>query len=382
MAQFIVKAKKMNVRRVVPGFLPDPVGIVGIVNENFVFEGEEVLDVPNPGLGKWYRDRNGNFYWGGGVSVFNESIQTSFNDYQNLNFIPSKMSWGHKLFDIPFIWKDLKTAGRQTTIAVIDTGIDTNHLDLKNNIHPLSRSFVGDVDSIIDEHGHGTSMAGIIAANGADKIYGVAPEAKLLIVKGTINKNGVNLENFAEAINFAASIPEVDIISISYSPIIDHPVFKNAILHSIQTNKIIIAAMGNGHINPTGPDDDTFPACYNPVFPDKTGILSIGAFNNAGNLSAFSNWSNHLRCLAPGEAMLTTKIGNATTNENGTSIATAFTAGCMALMVSYSKLNNRKTEDCVSAILDTCDDIGAEIGFDFKSGYGSINLRNAISKIK
>ena len=69
MAQLIVKAKKLNKRKNVPAFLPDPGSIIGFVKENFIFEGEEVAIVPNPDLGKWYKDRDNNFYWGGGLNI-------------------------------------------------------------------------------------------------------------------------------------------------------------------------------------------------------------------------------------------------------------------------------------------------------------------------
>lgn len=69
MFQLIVKAKKLNKRKALPAFLPDDSGIVGFVKQNFVFEGEEVENVPNPALGKWYRDRDNNFYWGGGLNI-------------------------------------------------------------------------------------------------------------------------------------------------------------------------------------------------------------------------------------------------------------------------------------------------------------------------
>lgn len=74
MVKLIVKAKKLNKRKSIPAFLPDPASIVGFVKENFTFEGEEVLTVPNPSLGKWFRDRDNNFYWGGGLNVLEPEV--------------------------------------------------------------------------------------------------------------------------------------------------------------------------------------------------------------------------------------------------------------------------------------------------------------------
>lgn len=74
MTRLIVKAKKLNKRRVIPGSLPDPEGIVGIVLENYTFEGEEVLPVPNPSLGRWYKDKDNHFYWGGALTVLDDEV--------------------------------------------------------------------------------------------------------------------------------------------------------------------------------------------------------------------------------------------------------------------------------------------------------------------
>jgi len=387
MAQLIVKAKKLNKRRVIPTFLPDPNNIEGVVNENFVFEGEEVIaaDLPNPDLGKWYKDRDGHFYWGGAL---NEVLSIGFPVPEvvsevSLTFDSGKMSWGHKFYDIPLIWKDLGTKGKGVTVAVIDTGIDASHADLISNIHPLSKSFVGDSNSITDTDGHGTGMAGIVGASGNSKVFGVAPGCTLMIVKATPQVAGVDLKVFAEAVNFVASIAEVDIVSISYSFAEDNGALKQAIQNCLNANKIVLAAIGNGHLAESG-DRDRFPACYNNGFPQHAGVVSIGAFDSGGQLCTFSNWNSHLCCVSPGDfSVLTTGIGNISVNGAGTSIATAFTAGCLALMVSYAKLNNPEMiKNCVHAMLSTCDDIGPTVGFDIRSGNGIMNFRNAISKLK
>jgi chitosanase len=74
MTRLIVKAKKLNQRKLIPAFLPDADSIIGVVKENFIFEGDEVTNVPNPSLGKWYKDKDNHFYWGGGLNVMEEDI--------------------------------------------------------------------------------------------------------------------------------------------------------------------------------------------------------------------------------------------------------------------------------------------------------------------
>ncbi|CAN5289497.1 hypothetical protein BH11BAC6_BH11BAC6_12710 [soil metagenome] len=69
MSQYIVTAPKLNKRSQVPASLPDNNHIVGAVLKDFVFDGEEVIAVPNPAMGKWYRDRDGYYYWGGALTT-------------------------------------------------------------------------------------------------------------------------------------------------------------------------------------------------------------------------------------------------------------------------------------------------------------------------
>jgi chitosanase len=74
MPRLIVKAKLLNKRSFIPAFLPEPNGLTGIVKQNFIFEGEEVTIVPNPALGKWYRDRDNHFYWGGALDILEAPV--------------------------------------------------------------------------------------------------------------------------------------------------------------------------------------------------------------------------------------------------------------------------------------------------------------------
>jgi subtilisin family serine protease len=295
-----------------------------------------------------------------------------------IQFDPTKMSWGHKWYNIPFIWNDLNTMGRGITVAVIDTGVDNQNEDLISNIHESSRSFIDNDLSITDVVGHGTKMAGIIGATGKHKVYGVAPECKLLILKASNQERGPDVKPFIDALNYASSIQEVDIVS--FSSVFDNDVnLKGAVEKCINNDKIVVASIGDARNfigNPNGPDDDTFPACY-------TGVIAVGAFDQQGKLCNFSNWNQALSFLAPGDDyILTTGLDDSTAMGGQTSIAAAFTSGCLAILLSYAKIKSITPKDCINAIFCTCDDYGPTIGKDIQSGYGLMNLRNAIAKIK
>jgi hypothetical protein len=90
-----------------------------------------------------------------------------------------------------------------------------------------------------------------------------------------------------------------------------------------------------------------------------------------------------LSFLSPGDySVLTTGVHNTSMKGAGTSIATAFAAGSLALLLAYAKNNAISPIICQQAILETCDDIGASIGHDIQSGFGRMNIRNAITKLK
>ena len=315
----------------------------------------------------WYKDAANNYYWSGGFAVEKMVTPTEFD--------PAKMSWGHERYNLPFIWNKLKTTGEGITVALIDTGADTHHEDLATKINPLSKSFVGDPGNFNDTDGHGTTMAGIIGASGKSKVFGVAPGAGLLILKASEHKRGGDVKLFAKALDYAADIAAVDIISFS-TVLPDDADLKTAIGKCHAKGKVVIAAIGNARDTsiPEGPDVNTFPACYDNV-------IAIGAFDPAGNIVPFSNWNPQLDFLAPGDlSVLTTTLNNGRGFGGGTSIATAFTAGCLALLFASAKGKTSK-DKCIEAIFSTCDDIGPTIGRDIRSGRGLLNLRNAITKL-
>lgn len=123
--------------------------------------------------------------------------------------------WGMDAIDAPEAWNENYT-GDNTRVCILDTGIDPNHPDLDDNLNTdLSTSFVPDEDYIDDEHGHGTHVAGIIAAeNNSRGVIGVAPDAEIVAVK-VLSKTGSGAFSWInEGIVYAANI-EADIINMS-----------------------------------------------------------------------------------------------------------------------------------------------------------------------
>lgn len=136
--------------------------------------------------------------------------------------------------------------GKGITIAVLDTGCDTEHPDLKDQIIG-GKNFTdddnGDAENVKDYNGHGTHVSGTIAAtdqNGG--ILGVAPEAKLLIVKVLGGKNGGGkYEWIINGINYAVE-QKVDIISMSLGGPSNEPELQKAIQHAVSAGVLVVCA--------------------------------------------------------------------------------------------------------------------------------------------
>jgi lysozyme len=133
MLQLIVTANKLNKRNNIPAKLPEPNGIVGTVNKGFSFEGTEFLPVPNPALGKWYQDRDGSFYWGGGVIV--ETASTKIE----LPGLPVNLPENFRLgVDVShhnenLDWDGIKNAGASFVFIKITDGVGTRDKQAKVN---------------------------------------------------------------------------------------------------------------------------------------------------------------------------------------------------------------------------------------------------------
>jgi subtilisin family serine protease len=236
--QVIVPA--LNKRRRLPASMGDKDSIAGVVLEGFSFIGEEVDPAERLNLvnDKWYKDRDGYFYWGGGLLVIDEFIspaarataalpgvaevrrilaasQEDINKFLSIAHYPSEVIDFHQLVHLPMHIK--QEAGVGIKIAVLDTGVENRHLDLDNKIIS-SRDFTGSAFGATDVIGHGTSMASLIAAKRFfnDKgISGVAPQAEIIAAKVMYEQNNPgDFLSVGQGINYAVD-QKADIINLS-----------------------------------------------------------------------------------------------------------------------------------------------------------------------
>ncbi|MEH7615046.1 S8 family peptidase [Cytobacillus firmus] len=250
---------------------------------------------------------------------------------ENVKEVPK----GVELIQAPKVWSETK--GKGIKIAVLDTGCDISYPDLKDRVTG-GRNFTdddnSDPNSFKDYNGHGTHVAGTIAAYENDAgVIGVAPEADLLIVK-VLNKDGSGqYEWIIKGIHYAIE-QNADIISMSLGGPADVPELHDAIKAAVNKNILVVCAAGNEGDGDDSTDEFAYPGCYNEV-------ISVGAINLERDSSEFTNSHNEIDLVAPGEGILSTFLNGKYATLSGTSMAAPHVSGALALIKEFA---NRQFE--------------------------------------
>ncbi len=281
---------------------------------------------------------------------------SSFADVPNLG----GNDWGRDMINAPEVW-DRGYTGQGIIVAVIDTGVDYNHSDLDANIWVNSGEianngidddgngfiddirgwdFVGNDNNPMDEHYHGTHVAGIIAAeNNGSGITGVAPNATIMPVR-VLGANGSgSWSNVAAGIRYAVD-NGANVINLSLGGGFSSEV-QSAVQYAAQHNVVVVMAAGN-----SAESQPSSPASL----ANQWGI-AVGAVDRNNHIASFSNQAgipalNYV--VAPGVNVLSTTPNNTYQSLNGTSMATPHVAGVVALMLSA---NHNLTPTEVETIL-------------------------------
>ncbi|TCN24812.1 S8 family peptidase [Mesobacillus foraminis] len=233
---------------------------------------------------------------------------------------------GVEIIQAPEIWSETK--GQGITIAILDTGCDTDHPDLKDRIiggRNFTQDDGGKSEIYEDYNGHGTHVAGTIAASlNNTGVAGVAPEANLLILK-VLGKNGSGQYDWIiKAIDYAIS-QKVDIISMSLGGPEDVKELHDIIKKAVNQNILVVCAAGNEGDGEDSTDELGYPGCYNEV-------ISVGAIDLERQSSEFTNSNNQVDLVAPGEKITSTYLNGTYASLSGTSMATPHVSGALALL--------------------------------------------------
>lgn len=231
--------------------------------------------------------------------------------------------WEIQEFHVSDRWR--YSQGEGVTVAVIDTGCDLNHEDIKNNL-VQGKNFIDPRKDPIDSNGHGTHVSSTIAAeNNGIGMVGVAPKTKIMPLKALNDDGTGDLRAIIEAIVWASD-QSVDFITMSLGAPQGLEELHNAIKYAAKKNVIIFCAAGN-----SGPNVDLmYPAHYSEV-------ISIGAIDKNLNRTEFTCSGEELDFLAPGHEIIGAVPGNRYAMMSGTSMSNPYAVGCASLLLSFAK---------------------------------------------
>lgn len=316
--------------------------------------------------------------------------------------------------DVTGVWKDCfdpakkEAPGKGTVVAVIDTGVDYTHKDLADNIwvnegeipgngiDDDSNGYVDDVHGVdfvdgdcdpMDEHGHGTHVAGIIAmtpGNGGG--VGVAYGAKIMCVRAGQANGSFASSDIAKAIKYAAD-NGADVINMSFGGTGRSYLVESA-LQDAFPSCVLVAAAGNDGLPTTDAinagyfnTEDIYPAGYKYV-------LGVMATDNNKSLASFSNWDYlegqncEYEMAAPGVNIYSTLPGNRYACWSGTSMTTPNVAAAAAIL--RSKYTDKSKYSSRYIMGQLCSATTSSVGFiapkgDFHS-YPVLNIRDSLTK--
>ncbi|MCB9058625.1 MAG: S8 family serine peptidase [Calditrichae bacterium] len=317
--------------------------------------------------------------------------------------------WYLDKIDLTAAWKKTK-GNKKVIVAIIDTGIDYVHPDLQksiwintgedingngifdpediNHIDDDGNGYTDDVAgwdftdaprfadggdySIPDNEpwdefgsGHGTQVAGIIAAtdNNTIGICGIAPGVKVMNLRAGTASGYLEEDDVAKAIVYAIE-NGASIINMSFGDIALSRFLKDVIQYAYEKGIVMVASSGNSATNETH-----FPSGLSQT-------ISVGASTENDGLAGFSNFGNTIDLVAPGTEMVSTAVGNTYNSVNGTSFSAPVVSAVAALILSE---NNTATVEQIRNILKSSSDDILYNGWDSYSGAGRVNAGKSLN---
>ncbi|MDQ0793636.1 type VII secretion-associated serine protease mycosin [Streptomyces sp. B1I3] len=269
------------------------------------------------------------------------------------------------------LWQDTK--GKGVRVAVIDTGVDNANPQLEKAVDTSAgRNLLkgGRSDGTTDEVGHGTKVAGIIAARPrrGTGFVGLAPEATIIPIRQNDEKNSGKDTTMATAIDHAIA-KGADVINISQDttkPLTEDSALGRAVARALAKEIVVVASAGNDGMD--GRRKTTYPA----AFP---GVLAVASSDRNNERAAFSQAGAFVGVAAPGVDIVSTVPGDGQCTDNGTSFSAPYVAGVAALLVA--KYPDWKPNEIVARIEQTAE--RSVTGHDDFVGWGVVDPVRALA---
>ncbi|WP_033543816.1 S8 family peptidase [Planococcus sp. CAU13] len=246
---------------------------------------------------------------------------------------------GVRMIQAPAVWEAAKK-GEGNVIAILDTGCQPDHPDLKGRIiegRNFTADFGGDPANFDDNNGHGTHVAGTAAASHREGggIAGVAPEAHLLILKVLSGEGGGDYSWIIEGIHYAVDWrgpngEKTSVISMSLGGPEDVPELYEAVKRAVDAGIPVVCAAGNEGDDSPATDEFAYPGAYGEV-------IQVGAVDFARTIAPFSNTNNEIDLVAPGIDIYSAYPGSKYASLSGTSMAAPHVSGALALIKNIAE---------------------------------------------
>ncbi|MFI2379886.1 type VII secretion-associated serine protease mycosin [Streptomyces sp. NPDC018964] len=322
----------------------------------------------------------------GTVLVFPAAPAARADDTGRCTF-PSKKyegrPWALQRVNLDALWAQSK--GKGVRVAVIDTGVDVKNPQLSDAVDASKgRNFLptknaegekierGNAQGTTDTVGHGTRVAGIIAARPAEGtgFVGLAPEATIIPIKQNDAEGNGTAETLAAAIRHAVQAG-ADVINISQdtaNAVRPDPSLEEAVDHALDQEVVVVASAGNDGLG--GNVKVTYPASYE-------GVLAVAASDRNNERAPFSQSGEFVGVAAPGVDMVSTVPGNGHCADNGTSFSAPYVAGVAALL--KAKFPKWTARQIVAQIEQTAE--RSIPGHDRLVGWGVIDPVKALTDV-
>ncbi len=308
-------------------------------------------------------------------AVFLPIIMNSARGCSTGNPFNETISWNMEKINALTAWQ-CDITGDKVRVAVLDTGADLDHPELESNII-INKTYVDGTSNANDDNGHGTHVAGIIAAranNGG--IVGVAPTVDLMPVK-VLDGNGSGAFSWTTSAIVWAVNAQADVINMSLGSIYPSQALQEALQFANDENVLVVTAAGNcgdQYYANNGcdiQDQANYPAAYSQAY-------AVASTDVDDQQSSFSNENSYVEITAPGSGILSTRAGGGYFLSSGTSMSAPHVAGAAALLMNH---NPAATAKQVRAALNaSATDLGSA-GRDNKFGYGLIDINMALNEL-
>nr|WP_234969322.1 S8 family peptidase [Bacillus mediterraneensis] len=310
------------------------------------------------------------------LAFFNQKKNVVFAEphyilMQNAAPLPNDVLYKEKYqWNLPAIGAEkgwiVSRGSEEVTIAVVDTGVDLEHPDLKNRLVKGYNLLYPDQPPV-DDNGHGTHVAGIIASetNNREGVAGLTWYNKIMPVK-TMGKDGYGSTfDIAKGIIWAVD-HGADVINLSLGNYQPSKVLKKAVRYAYSKGAVMVAAAGND--NSAQP---SFPAAY----PE---VMGVSAVHHTGGRADFSNYGAYIDIAAPGVSIPSTYFRSRYASLSGTSMAAPHVTALAGLILSANpRLSN---QEVAHIIKNSAIDLGRR-GKDNDFGFGMIDVQQSLLSV-